>query len=65
MFDLFQHAKINCLPNDGLVWSDLFPLGWRKKGLVNLTLDFLYCRIHGYCGMWTTDNRLKGGVDIH
>ena len=59
MFDLFQHANINCLPNDGLVWSDLFffPLGWRKKGLV--TLPYIFCTVESMdivgCGLLTTD----------
>ena len=55
------YLRIGSSVRSNFAWSDLFSfcIWMGKKGSGYLTIEFLYCRIHGYCGVLITNDKLK------
>ena len=56
-----KHYTINIMMiSHSLTWPDLFPFVFRReKRSGYLTIEFLCCRIQGYCGVLIINDKLK------
>ena len=55
------YLRIGSSVRSSLAWPDLFFLLYLDGGKAfgYLTIEFLCCRIHGYCGVLTINDKLK------